>query len=71
MPSLNWIGKEEIITLENGRPSRNAETSYKLRLGNKWADLAGDNYKYFMVFQSKEVAGAITIKTLLQYLDNL
>lgn len=43
MPSLNWIGKEEIITLENGRPSRNAESSYKLRLGNKWADLAGDN----------------------------
>lgn len=71
MPSLNWIGKEEIITLENGRPSCNAETSYKLRLGNKWADLAGDNYKYFMVFQSKEVDGAITIKTLLHYLDNL
>lgn len=49
----------------------NAETADKLWLGNKWADLAGDNYKYFMVFQSKEVDGAITIKTLLQYLDNL
>ena len=49
----------------------NAETADKLWLGNKWADLAGDNYKYFMVFLSKEVDGAITIKTLLQYLDNL
>ncbi len=49
----------------------NAETADKLWLGNKWADLAGDNYKYFMVFQSKEVDGAITIKTLLQLLDNL
>lgn len=49
----------------------NDETADKLWLGNKWADLAGDNYKYFMVFQSKEVDGAITIKTLLQYLDNL
>lgn len=71
MPSLNCIGKEKIITRGKGEHSINAETADKLWLGNKWADLAGDNYKYFMVFQSKEVDGAITIKTLLQYLDNL
>ena len=34
-------------------------------------DLAGDKYRYFMVFESKEVEGAITLKTLLQYLNDL
>ena len=49
----------------------NPESEEKRWLGNKWADLAGDNFKYFMVFQSKEVDGAITLKTLLQLLDEL
>ena len=49
----------------------NSESEEKRWLGNKWADLAGDNFKYFMVFQNKEVDGAITLKTLLQLLDEL
>lgn len=49
----------------------NPESEEKRWLGNKWADLAGDGFKYFMVFQSKEVDGAITLKTLLQLLDEL
>lgn len=49
----------------------NSESADKIWLGNKWADLAGDEFKYFMVFQNKEVEGAITLKTLLQFLDEL
>lgn len=49
----------------------NPESEEKRWLGNKWADLAGYKFKYFMVFQSKEVDGAITLKTLLQLLDEL
>ena len=49
----------------------NSESEEKRWLGNKWVDLAGDNFKYFMVFQNKEVDGAITLKTLLQLLDEL
>lgn len=49
----------------------NTETADKIWLGNKWADLAGDNFKYFLVFQTKEVEGTITIKQLLQYLDEM
>ncbi len=49
----------------------NAESVDKIKLGNKWADLAGDKFRYFMVFESKEVEGAITLKTLLQYLKDL
>lgn len=49
----------------------NAESIDKIRLGKDWAALAGDKYRYFMVFESKEVGGAITLKTLLQYLNEL
>lgn len=49
----------------------NAESVDKIKLGNKWADLAGDKFRYFMVFESKEVEGAITLKTLLKYLNEL
>ena len=49
----------------------NDDSKNKIWLGNKWADLAGNNYRYFMVFQTKEVEGAITVKLLLQYLNEL
>ena len=49
----------------------NDDSKNKIWLGNKWADLAGINYKYFMVLQTKEVEGAITVKQLLQYLNEL
>ena len=54
-----------------GNHLANAESVDKIRLGKDWAALAGDKYRYFMVFESKEVEGAITLKTLLQYFDEL
>lgn len=49
----------------------NDDSKNKIWLGNKWADLAGNNYRYFMVFQTKEVEGAITVKQLLLYMNEL
>ena len=49
----------------------NDDSKNKIWLGNKWADLAGNNYKYFMVFDTKEAEGAINVKQLLQYLNEL
>ena len=49
----------------------NEDSKNKIWLGNKWADLAGKRYHYFMVFQTKEVECAITVKQLLQYLNEL
>ena len=63
---------ERTLLIETkGNHLDNADSADKVRLGNKWADLAGDTFRYFMVFDSKEVDGAITLKTLLQYLDEL
>lgn len=49
----------------------NTDSVDKIKLGNNWAALAGDKFRYFMVFESKELEGAITLKTLLQYLNDL
>ena len=49
----------------------NDDSLNKIKIGRKWADMSGSDYRYFMVFQSKEVEGAITVKQLLQYLNEL
>ena len=60
-----------ILVETKGNHLVNDDSKNKIWLGNKWADLAGNNYRYFMVFQTKEVEGAITVKQLLQYLNEL
>ena len=60
-----------ILVESKGDHLDNDDSRDKIWLGNKWADKAGDNYRYFMVFESKEVEGAITVKQLLQYLNEL
>lgn len=60
-----------ILIETKGNHLDNADSADKVKLGNKWADLAGDTFRYFMVFDSKDVDEAITLKTLLQYLDEL
>ncbi len=49
----------------------NDDSRDKIRLGRKWADLAGQSYKYFMVFENKKVNDAINVQQFLQYLDDL
>ena len=60
-----------ILIETKGDHLENEDSKNKIWLGNKWADLAGNDYKYFMVFQSKEVKDAITVKQLLQYLNEM
>ncbi len=60
-----------ILVETKGDHLANEDSKNKIWLGNKWADLAGKRYHYFMVFQTKEVEGAITVKQLLQYLNEL
>lgn len=47
--------KGNIIVLESKGDDRdNTDTRNKIRLGRKWADLAGKGYRYFMVFDEHE-----------------
>lgn len=38
-----------------------AETAAKLELGSRWADQAGDRYRYFMVFDKNPIDGAYDV----------
>lgn len=60
-----------IIVETKGDHLDNSDTAKRISLGNKWASLAGDGFHYFMVFETKKIKGAITVKEFLHYLDEL
>lgn len=49
----------------------NDESRAKNLLGKKWAEKAGDNFKYFMVFQKKEVPGTYTAQSITEIIRML
>lgn len=60
-----------ILVETKGDHLANDDSMSKIKIGRKWADLAGEKYHYFMVFENREIDGAITVKQLLQYLNEL
>jgi type III restriction enzyme len=49
----------KIILIETKGDDRdNSDSQAKCRLGNKWAELAGEKFNYFMVFDKKSIDGA-------------
>ena len=48
-----------------------SDSQNKLKLGEKWASKAGDDYRYFMVFESKRLDGAKTINEVLDILSGM
>lgn len=49
----------------------NDESRAKNLLGKKWAEKAGDNFKYFMVFQKKEVPDTYTAQSITEIVKML
>ena len=67
-----YTKKGNIILLETKGDDRdNDDSRDKNRLGKTWAQKAGDNYKYFMVFQTKEVEDTYTAKGIIEVLRRL
>ena len=61
-----------IILLETkGGHLDNADSAAKVRLGNRWAQLAGERFHYFMVFRQKEVDGALRLERAKELLRQL
>jgi type III restriction enzyme len=61
-----------IVLLETkGGDRDNSDSRRKLELGTLWANRAGDKYRYYMVFSTPKLDGAITILQLLEKLKNL
>jgi type III restriction enzyme len=64
--------KGTIILIETKGDDRdNDDSREKNWLGKLWAQKAGDSFKYFMVFQTKEVDGCYNEKSIIEVLKRL
>ncbi|MBO7477156.1 MAG: DEAD/DEAH box helicase family protein [Salinivirgaceae bacterium] len=64
--------KGKIVILETKGDDRdNSNTKRKIEMGKKWADMAGDAYFYFMVFENAQMQGASTLSDFLDALRYL
>lgn len=55
-----------ILLIETKGDDRdNSDSARKLELGKIWANSVGGNYRYYMVFDTKAMPGAITVKELI------
>ena len=61
--------KGKIILLETKGDHLDAEQ--KIRLGNLWANKAGNDYRYFLVYKERQVEGAYTKSAFLDIMKNL
>ena len=67
-----YTKNQNIILVETkGDFLDNDESKSKNILGKKWAEKAGDNFKYFMVFENKNVEGCYTAKKFLEIIRAL
>jgi len=61
-----------VILLEvKGGHLTNEDSKAKIRLGNKWASLAGQRFKYFMVFRNHAIEGAYNFEAAKNLIRNL
>jgi type III restriction enzyme len=62
----------KIVIIETKGDDRdNSDSAAKCRLGNKWAELAGKEYSYFMVFDKKPIDGAYTVEKAKELIRQL
>ncbi|MBL7904212.1 MAG: DEAD/DEAH box helicase family protein [Bacteroidales bacterium] len=62
----------KIIVIETKGDDRdNSDSAAKCRLGNKWAELAGRDFFYFMIFDKKSVNGAFTAEKAKELIRQL
>ncbi len=67
---LTKAGKVVVIETK-GDHLDNDDSRKKLQLGQKWANKAGDKYKYFMVFNTNPIAGARGLDEFLKMLRDM
>ena len=57
-----------ILIEAKGDDRDNSDSRNKVELGRTWASKAGEQYRYFMVFDTSQMDGAITLTELVQML---
>lgn len=64
-------GGKTIIVETKGDDRDNSDSRNKIELGKYWANSAGDDYRYFMVFENAKLDNAISVQELLTRLRQL
>lgn len=62
---------QTLLIETKGDDRDNSDSARKLELGTTWANKAGEQYRYYMVFDKKAMDGAITVKDLLGKIEQL
>ena len=60
---------KKMLLLETKGDHLDAEQ--KIRLGNLWAGKAGNNYRYFMVYEKRSVNGAYTLDDFMNIIRGI
>ena len=60
-----------ILLETKGDDRDNSDSEMKIRLGTAWANKAGSNFKYFMVFDKKEVAGSHKLDEFIKLMQQI
>lgn len=60
-----------ILIETKGDDRDNSDTRDKIELGRIWANKAGEGFRYFMVFDKKQMDGAVTVSELLERLKEM
>ncbi len=63
-------GKTLLIETK-GDDRDNSDSERKLKLGKAWAAKAGNQYRYFMVFEKNPIEGAYRIDEIISIIANL
>lgn len=67
-----YTKKGNIVLIETkGDHLDNDDSKDKNKLGKIWAEKSGDKYKYFMVFQTKNIEDCYTANTIIEVLKRL
>ena len=62
----------KIVMIETKGDDRdNSDSKTKLKLGRSWQAQSGSNYRYFMVFDHKELEGAYTVDKFVDVMKSL
>lgn len=60
-----------VLVETKGDQLDNSDSRNKVELGTIWANKAGEQYRYFMVFDKQQMDGAITVGELLERLKDM
>ena len=60
-----------ILLETKGDDRDNTNSKQKIDLGSKWQSKAGENYRYFMVFDDTVMSGAVTLAQLIDRLGRM